>query len=451
MKAPSSALLDHPRSLDARTAVNLRYEAADSHLIYSGRWIINNTGAYSSYRLGDSEDASATLYFSGQSHHLRVSSHLLTLHPVGSSVAVFAPGLPSEVASENAELPLVTYTIDGREDLCTISQHLSHGTPSSMAMVDCHVPSSPGPHVFYLGTRSPSFTFSYVEIYSLPSSSPTSPPSPNYQLVPQSAFRHHPDEGSRFLRRRGGPDGSPPNSQPQQPPPTSSPNNPGQSTPSDHSQLSGTICFGSSPQASCTPPFTPSSISIPSTSSSSPVRTASHTATSSVNNTTTTVYLSGTMSSQSWPPPSNPPDHWPPPPWPSSSQAASSVGDMSASRHLSPGDIAGIVVGSVGGVLLLALFLWLLRRGTFGSGTLFGFRYGDARYPGWKAGGTGAEMRQRDVEGYAVGESFTHVSLSWMGTLVGGSHLVHEATRLQARHPSLSHVSYTSNPTAHRV
>ncbi|RPD60492.1 hypothetical protein L226DRAFT_387022 [Lentinus tigrinus ALCF2SS1-7] len=60
--------------------------------------------------------------------------------------------------------------------------------------------------------------------------------------------------------------------------------------------------------------------------------------------------------------------------------------------------IAGITVGSVLGAIMLVLFFWLLRRGTFGSGTLFGFRYGAARYPGWRSdgglGGTGTEMRQ---------------------------------------------------------
>ncbi|KAI0692592.1 hypothetical protein C8T65DRAFT_745097 [Cerioporus squamosus] len=60
--------------------------------------------------------------------------------------------------------------------------------------------------------------------------------------------------------------------------------------------------------------------------------------------------------------------------------------------------IAGIVLGSVLGAVLLGVFFWLLRRGMFGSGTLCGLRYGLARYPGWRPDGGlghgGAEMRQ---------------------------------------------------------
>ncbi|KAM5531982.1 hypothetical protein V8D89_014382 [Ganoderma adspersum] len=72
-------------------------------------------------------------------------------------------------------------------------------------------------------------------------------------------------------------------------------------------------------------------------------------------------------------------------------------------RGLSAGGLAGVIVGSVSGVLLLLVFLWLFRRGAFGSGTLFGFRYGDARKPGW--GGTGQEMRQKGKGGYSIGAS----------------------------------------------
>ena len=69
-------------------------------------------------------------------------------------------------------------------------------------------------------------------------------------------------------------------------------------------------------------------------------------------------------------------------------------------RGLSAGELAGVIVGSVGGAFLLLLFLWLLRRGAFGSGTLFGFRYGDARKAGWGRAGAGSEMRQKSREGY---------------------------------------------------
>ncbi|PIL30057.1 hypothetical protein GSI_07634 [Ganoderma sinense ZZ0214-1] len=72
-------------------------------------------------------------------------------------------------------------------------------------------------------------------------------------------------------------------------------------------------------------------------------------------------------------------------------------------RGLSSGGLVGVIVGSVGGLLLLLLFLWMLRRGTFGSGTLFGFRYGDARKPGW--GGAAQEMRQKGKGGYRISAS----------------------------------------------
>ena len=45
--------------------------------------------------------------------------------------------------------------------------------------------------------------------------------------------------------------------------------------------------------------------------------------------------------------------------------------------------IAGIIVGVVLGVLLLCILFFFLRKGTFGSGVLFGLRYGDARDPDW--------------------------------------------------------------------
>ena len=68
------------------------------------------------------------------------------------------------------------------------------------------------------------------------------------------------------------------------------------------------------------------------------------------------------------------------------------------SHPLTTVQIAGIALGSVLGALLLGVFLWLIRRGTFGSGTLFGFRYGNARRAGWRpdlgTGNAGAEMSQ---------------------------------------------------------
>ena len=172
-------LLEHRSSLDARTAVEHRYKTADSHIIYSARWIMDDTDAYSPYRLGESEAASITLYFSRKSRNSRVFSNMPTLQPVGSSAAIFAPALLTDIASENPELPLVTYTIDRREDLCTIFKQLSHGMSSFIAMDECHVPSSLGQHVFHLGTRSPSLTFSHLHIYSFPSSSLTSLSSPH--------------------------------------------------------------------------------------------------------------------------------------------------------------------------------------------------------------------------------------------------------------------------------
>ncbi|RDX52162.1 hypothetical protein OH76DRAFT_195279 [Lentinus brumalis] len=60
--------------------------------------------------------------------------------------------------------------------------------------------------------------------------------------------------------------------------------------------------------------------------------------------------------------------------------------------------IAGIALGGALGVLFLGVFLWLFRRGTFGSGTLFGLMYGDARHAGRRPdlgeGNVGAEMSQ---------------------------------------------------------
>ncbi|TFK77866.1 hypothetical protein K466DRAFT_607601, partial [Polyporus arcularius HHB13444] len=60
--------------------------------------------------------------------------------------------------------------------------------------------------------------------------------------------------------------------------------------------------------------------------------------------------------------------------------------------------IAGIAFGGALGVLLLGVFLWLPRRGTFGSGTLLGLKYGDVRHAGWRPdlgeGNVGAEMSQ---------------------------------------------------------
>ena len=77
-------------------------------------------------------------------------------------------------------------------------------------------------------------------------------------------------------------------------------------------------------------------------------------------------------------------------------------------RGLSTGQLAGVIVGSVSGVLLLLVFLWLFRRGAFGSGTLFGFRYGDARKPGW--GEARQEMRQKGKAGYSIGVSGEYLS-----------------------------------------
>ena len=91
-------------------------------------------------------------------------------------------------------------------------------------------------------------------------------------------------------------------------------------------------------------------------------------------------------------------------PSPSSSQYAvgtsvpAETSNADVTTHLTGVQIAGITIGSVLGAILLGLFFWLLRRGTFGSGTLFGLRYGAARLPGWRPDGglghTGTEMRQ---------------------------------------------------------
>ncbi|TBU41822.1 hypothetical protein BD309DRAFT_867547 [Dichomitus squalens] len=390
MRAPSSALLDHPRSLDARTTVTLRAEATNTRMIYSGRWIINETGAHPSYRIGDSEAASITFYFSG------------------SSLSVFTIGLLDEEPSENTAHFHATYMVDGREDLCTPSQRSSHAASPVIALVDCHAPPSAGRHVFLLSARSPSFSFSHIEIYLAPSPAPTLPPSPNQQMDPRPVLRHYLDGPSRVVHRRDG-DSPVSQSSPTGEPTAFSPT--GQLMPpcpfTPDCDIPGPSCINPGLPSSCSFPFPPSGISLPTASYNSNGVTT-ETATATVSSMTNTFPVPSAVSmppEPSWPMPypPYPPQSWPEAPSATSSQASSSsIGDMSISRGLTPGGIAGIVVGSVGGVLLLTLFVWLLRRGTFGSGTLFGFRYGDARYPGWKAGVTGTEMRKRDVEGYVT-------------------------------------------------
>ncbi|KAI1786266.1 hypothetical protein LXA43DRAFT_1034483 [Ganoderma leucocontextum] len=112
---------------------------------------------------------------------------------------------------------------------------------------------------------------------------------------------------------------------------------------------------------------------------------------------------------------------------------------VSDDRGLSAGELAGVIVGSVCAALLLLLFFWLLRRGTFGSGTLFGCRYGDARKPGW---GAGTGMRQRSREGYVVSVSgpFSSDGLTLSDPFLAGTKL-----------PSYSHApSYSASSSLHK-
>ncbi|RPD60488.1 hypothetical protein L226DRAFT_522256 [Lentinus tigrinus ALCF2SS1-7] len=59
--------------------------------------------------------------------------------------------------------------------------------------------------------------------------------------------------------------------------------------------------------------------------------------------------------------------------------------------------IAGIALGGALAVLLLGVFLWLFRRGTFGSGALFGLR------PDLGTGNVGAEMSQAGKGAASIG------------------------------------------------
>ncbi|KAI0708230.1 hypothetical protein C8Q76DRAFT_112827 [Earliella scabrosa] len=96
-------------------------------------------------------------------------------------------------------------------------------------------------------------------------------------------------------------------------------------------------------------------------------------------------------------------------PSPSSSTTVSTAGsdpqESSSQTGLSHGKLAGAVFVVFG---FIGLFLWLLRRGTFGSGTLFGFKYGKARFEKKGAGqgpgkeqGSATQMQQKP-EGYVV-------------------------------------------------
>lgn len=121
-----------------------------------------------------------------------------------------------------------------------------------------------------------------------------------------------------------------------------------------------------------TPPFPPSGTHTNTDATTTPSPTA--TAVSSAQSSTGT---------QIHPPP----PHHPPP------------------HQTNPARIAGVVVLVLAA---LGIFFWLFRRGTFGSGTLFGMKYGDARFEGRKkgegSGGAGAlalgrrQMQQKDGE-----------------------------------------------------
>ncbi|KAI0696754.1 hypothetical protein C8T65DRAFT_30575 [Cerioporus squamosus] len=212
-------------------------------------------------------------------------------------------------------------------------------------------------------------------------------PSPTPTIV---RARYHPREFSKdfaILQR-----GHPEQDDSGQPPPCIFPPPPCQGPNCDASPLPPCIPLSSHRPPTGIPTFSP----IPTTSTGHPSGPYS-----TLGDTSTTGHTSATPSASS-----------PTAPTVTVSSTGTSIPATGPHTHdpahpLTAVQIAGIALGGVLGVVFLGVFFWLLRRGTFGSGTLFGFRYGDARNAGWRPdlgeGNVGAEMSHTEKGTGSVG------------------------------------------------
>ncbi|KAI0752376.1 hypothetical protein C8Q80DRAFT_447626 [Daedaleopsis nitida] len=122
-------------------------------------------------------------------------------------------------------------------------------------------------------------------------------------------------------------------------------------------------------------------------------------------------------------------------------------GPSEHARSQASGIIAAVTVLAL---LASGVFLWFLRRGTFGSGTLFGFKYGNARFAaGGSSGsgtrsGRGAAGKMSDEEMAQMGQhNVTSLDMSDPPAYPGSS-----ASALLAAKPTTKPSSSSSHPSS---